>query len=70
MPENGLANDRIPLHRDMYFNYFSILQQARWPSGLRRHVKAVVSSEARVRTPLSSKLFAEFWKSDIYVFFE
>ncbi len=28
----------------------------RWPSGLRRHVKAVISSEAWARTPLSSLL--------------
>jgi hypothetical protein len=32
----------------------TFINKARWPSGLRRHVKAVVSSEARVRTPLSS----------------
>ena len=40
-----------------------LLNKTGWPSGLRRQIKALVSSEAWVRIPLQSNLFS-FHKSD------
>jgi hypothetical protein len=55
----NLTRQVISVIIDFYFHYEGEHYQARWPSGLRRQTKDLVSSGAWVRIPLSSLPFYE-----------
>ena len=57
--EEGESRNNYRAHLDTKLGIWTIIE-ARWPSGLRRCVKATISSDAWVRIQFLSHFFSEF----------